>query len=246
MSTENIYRATISEVKRKLPNIDSLAHLDIGAGSGELIRKLKSQESRITSFACDYTDTLIELEGQKVDIVDLNKDSLPYGKDTFDIVTATEIIEHLENPRSFLRDISRVLKPGGVCVLSTPNVVNLNSRLRYFWFGFPELFGPLSIGSRKIESCSGHISLIPYFYFYHAMRESGFDNISLGVDKFQRSGMLKLFFLYLPIKIKDFLIKRKERRKYNAIDSTNVDVVNKINSKELLLGRTIILSGIKI
>ena len=49
-----------------------------------------------------------------------------YKDKSFDVVTATEVIEHLENPRLFLRDINRVLKPGGLCVLSTPNILNLN------------------------------------------------------------------------------------------------------------------------
>ena len=244
MSTEKIYRATISSIENNLPNTDSLKHLDIGSGTGELIKRLQGVRAKLISDACDYTDTLIELKGQKVDIVDLNDDLLPYADDTYDLVTATEVIEHLENPRLFVREINRVLKPGGVCVLSTPNVLNLNSRLRYLWFGFPTLFGPLPIGSRKLESCSGHISPISYYYVYHAMKESGFDEISLSIDKFQRSGMLKLLFLGLPIKIKDFLIKSKERRK-NTIDDANVNVVNKINAIEMLLGRTIIVTAIK-
>ena len=246
MSTENIYQATIAAVEKNLQNSVSLNHLDIGSGSGELIRKLKGLQCNIISSACDYTDSLMELKDQKVDVVDLNKSRLPYKDGTFDIVTATEVIEHLENPRSFLRDINRILKPGGICVLSTPNVLNLNSRLRYLWIGFPELFGPLSIETRKIESCSGHISPISYFYLYHAMRESGFNDIVLNVDKYQRSGMAKLILFYFPIKIKDKLIKKREVSKYKTIDRTNIEVVNQINSQKILLGRTIVVTAKKI
>lgn len=245
MSTEKIYRATILSLENNLPDTDTLKHLDIGSGTGELIKRLQGVRATITSDACDYTDSLMKLKGQKVDIVDLNHDVLPYDDDTYDIVTATEVIEHLENPRLFVREINRVLKPKGVCVLSTPNVLNLNSRLRYLWFGFPKLFGPLPIGSRQLESCSGHISPISYYYIYHAMKESGFDRVSVSIDKFQRSGMFKLLFLYLPIKIKDFLIKGKERRRYKTIDDANVDVINTISSIDLLLGRTIVVTGIK-
>ena len=77
------------------------------------------------------------------------------------------------------------------------------------------------------------------------MRESGFNHIALNVDKYQRSGMAKLALLYLPIKIKEKLIKRKESSKYKTIDKTNVEIVNKINSKKILLGRTIIVTGKK-
>ncbi len=103
----------------------------------------------------------MQLPGQKVDIVDLNiKKELPYQDSTFDIVTATEVIEHLEDFRAILREMYRVLKPGGICVLSTPNILNLNSRLRNLWFGFAELMGPLPLQNRKIESCAGHINPI--------------------------------------------------------------------------------------
>lgn len=223
----------------------SVNHLDIGAGSGELIKKLQDANPRITSAACDYTDSLMELPNQKVDIVDLNVNRLPYQDELFDLVTATEVIEHLENPRLFLRDINRVLKPGGFCVLSTPNVLNLNSRLRYLWFGFPQLFGPLSIEGRKAESCSGHISPISYFYLYHALRESKFSGIEVDIDKYQRSGTAKLFVVYLPIKLKERFIKKKEISKYKTINDTNIEVVNQLNSLKILLGRTIIVTAKK-
>jgi ubiquinone/menaquinone biosynthesis C-methylase UbiE len=245
MSTEHIYKATIEYIEKNTLPSDSLNLLDIGPGSGELIRRLKEARSGITSSACDYTDSLMELPNQKVDIVDLNINRLPYQEKSFDVVTATEVIEHLENPRLFLRDIMRVLKPGGLCILSTPNILNLNSRLRYLWFGFPRLFGPLPIKDRKAESCFGHITPFSYFYLYHALRESKFKNIRVDVDKYQHFGAYKLFALYLPIKLYGMLIKNKEISKYKTIDDTNIDAVNQLNSLKILLGRTIIVTAKK-
>lgn len=247
MSTEKIYNAVIKNLQNYHSNSSNnkVRHLDIGAGSGELIRKLKDKNINIISNACDYTDSLMQLTDQKVDIVNLNNQALPYQNESFDIVTATEIIEHLENPRNLLREINRVLKFGGIFILSTPNILNLNSRLRFLWFGFAELFGPLPIGRRAIESCAGHISPISYFYLYHGLNEANFSEITLGIDKIQRSGIVKLIFLFLPILAKDFLIKRKEIKKYHTIDETNINVVNQINSIKVLLGRTLIITAIK-
>ena len=245
MSTETIYRAAVRVISKYNPHAVVFNHLDIGAGYGELIKKLQQAKSGIRSTACDYTDALMRLPNQKVDIVDLNRNRLPYQNETFDVVTATEVIEHLENPRKFLRDINRVLRPGGICVLSTPNVLNLNSRLRYLWFGFAQLFGPLKIEGRKPESCSGHISPISYFYLYHGLKMSGFSDIALDIDKLQRSGLAKLIIFYLPIKLKEVLIKRKEISKYKTIDNTNKKIINQINSFKILLGRTIIVTARK-
>ena len=245
MSTDKIYAASINILQRVRIEGD-ISHLDIGAGSGELIRRLGETNEHIHSKACDYTDSLMQVPGVSVDIVNLNTDSLPYQDGQFDLVTATEVIEHLENPRRFLRDIYRVLKPGGVCVLSTPNVLNLNSRLRFLWFGFAELFGPLPIGDRTIESTAGHISPISYFYLNHSMREAGFIDISLDVYKFQRRGIVKLVFLFVPIWLRSLFLKRREVRRFNTIDDSNREVINEINSIKVLLGRTLIVSARKI
>lgn len=247
MSTEKIYNAVVKNL-HKYHHTSSkykISHLDIGAGSGELIRRIKAINTNISSLALDYTDSLMRLPNQKVDITNLNEEVFPYRDKSFDFVTATEIIEHLENPRNFLREINRVLKPGGICILSTPNILNLNSRLRFLWFGFAELFGPLPIGSRAIESCAGHISPISYFYLYHGFREANFSKIFLDIDKFQRSGIAKLILMAPLILLNGLLIRRKELKKYHTIDQSNNCVVNQINSLKILLGRTIIIRAIK-
>ena len=52
---------------------------------------------------------------------------LPDG--TADVVCCLETIEHLENPRALARDLTRLVKPGGLLVVSTPNQLSLLSKL---------------------------------------------------------------------------------------------------------------------
>lgn len=53
----------------------------------------------------------------------------------FDVVVSSEIIEHLPDPRRFLAEASRLLRPGGLLLLTTPNVSNWIGRLRFLVFG---------------------------------------------------------------------------------------------------------------
>src|SRR5262245_13695112 len=130
MSTETIYRGVLRAATRQKP---FQTHLDVGAGTGRLI-ELFRERFGVRSWACDYTAQLMKLPGQKVEIADLNHEKLPYANEKFDLVTATEVVEHLEHYREALREFFRVLKPGGLCILTTPNILNTNSRLRSLWF----------------------------------------------------------------------------------------------------------------
>ena len=70
--------------------------------------------------------------------IDFNTERMPYPDNYFDGVTAWGIIEHMENPYHFMREVHRVLKPGAVLLLSLPNVLHLMSRLRFLATGvFP-------------------------------------------------------------------------------------------------------------
>lgn len=58
----------------------------------------------------------------------VEKDRFPYPDNTFDVVIFAEIIEHMLNdPCAVLREIHRVLKPGGKIILTTPNVARLEN-----------------------------------------------------------------------------------------------------------------------
>lgn len=219
-------------------------YLDIGAGRGSLIQKVKAKLP-VNASACDYTDALMELPGQRVDIVDLNEKPLPYADASFDIVTATEVIEHLQDFRRVVREIHRVLKPGGICILSTPNILNINSRLRFLTFGFWNLFGPLPVRNSELYSTNGHINPVSWFYIAHAMLDAGFPAVSPYIDRVQRSSLLKLLIVYPFIKMFGALAFMRECSRYRTIDRANEFHVRAMNSFPLLVGRTVIACGCK-
>ena len=59
---------------------------------------------------------------------DLNLSPYPYPDEFADVVLSVEVLEHLESPWLHLREIKRILKPGGVLILTTPNIMCERSR----------------------------------------------------------------------------------------------------------------------
>ncbi|MDQ6998972.1 MAG: class I SAM-dependent methyltransferase [Mariprofundus sp.] len=243
LSHDATLEGALTNLKNNYPNITG-NHLDIGSGTGNLIRRMRMQYN-LTSSACDYTAEFMALDDVKVDIVDLNDGVLPYADNSFDLVTFTEVAEHLENYRAIVREVHRILKPGGVIVLTTPNILNMKSRMRFLTNGFWSMFGPLHVGETAIESTGGHITPIAYPYLAHALMNVGFDMPKLNVDKMQFPSIFWLVLFYLPIQIIGALVWRKERNRYHTLDTHNAPIISQINSLQMLLGRCIVVSARK-
>jgi len=68
-------------------------------------------------------------------------EKLPFRNKSFDAVISLEVIEHLEKSEFFLQEINRILKKGGVLILSTPNFAWFPYRLRHLLGKAPYLEG---------------------------------------------------------------------------------------------------------
>jgi SAM-dependent methyltransferase len=101
--------------------------LDVGCGSGQLCEAVGQQFSRYIGadvLCYDGFPAAAEFVA-----VDLDTGSVPLPNGGADVVAAVETIEHLENPRAFLRELVRLTRPGGWVVVTTPNQLSLLSKL---------------------------------------------------------------------------------------------------------------------
>lgn len=92
-------------IGRDLGHVNSVA--DVGCGGRELERGAQARGMVYRGF--------------DIDDGNFESDPFPAADSTFDLVLALALIEHLHNPDNFIRETLRVLRPGGVVVVSTPN-----------------------------------------------------------------------------------------------------------------------------
>jgi SAM-dependent methyltransferase len=161
---------------------------------------------------------------------------LPWPDQHFDAVISTEGIEHLENHFFFLREICRILKPGGLLVLTTPNITALRSRVRFFGSGF---FGrdarPLNENARHPLH---HIGLATFPEFRYELHLSGFR--LLEARRTHIKPVSYLYSIYVPwMWLYTLLAFRKE--KDPAQRKRNKEIFAALFSPSLLFGECLML-----
>lgn len=73
------------------------------------------------------------IQEKNITITNIEKEKIPFANDTFCLVIMTEVIEHLTvSPTIYLKEIYRVLRPGGYLLITTPNVAHAKNRLKMF------------------------------------------------------------------------------------------------------------------
>ncbi|RZI45132.1 class I SAM-dependent methyltransferase [Candidatus Finniella inopinata] len=118
------HRLKFARVQKSLPeSVHNL--LDVGCGPGTFLGNFLP--SSVKGIGVDIAASQIEFAKNSYDFPHLNficiKDYLPFDNDFFDVVTCIELIEHLSHTEFdfLLKEMKRVLKPGGILLLTTPN-----------------------------------------------------------------------------------------------------------------------------
>jgi SAM-dependent methyltransferase len=104
--------------------------LDAGCGTGNETVNLRRQARGLRIYGVDVSPAALAIAVDRPETSDATfyqsaLERLPFPDVVFDYIASHEVIEHVEEPAVVLRELYRVLKPGGVCVIATPNGASL-------------------------------------------------------------------------------------------------------------------------
>lgn len=205
--------------------------LDISAGDGLSTKMLEDRRWRV--FPTEY-------HPRRMGWTACNLDSdLPFRSSTFDLVMMLEVVEHLADIPHILREIARVMKPGGTAILSTPNRLNVTSRLHYLLSGFYKgRRSPLPYRYRVEDGRNWHVmGLNDFHWMAHGF---GLHLDALGRSKRKLKTQVAAALMYLPIAAFSHLlyvrgIEDAEQRQINR------DLFRLMTSTECLMNENIVM-----
>lgn len=122
--------------------------LDLGCGEGHLTGEIKKRFPSAEVHGLDYSMAAVDFAvGEFPDIEFVLADGLnpPYPPDYLDVVICNNIWEHVPDPLRLLEGITRILKPGGVVVISTPSRFRFGNVLRILVGQAPKLVSTLHV-----------------------------------------------------------------------------------------------------
>lgn len=143
ISDSEIYDAVLEYLGKALGQgheSTSPSIVDIGCGTGNLLNLVESNYPKAQLSGVDLVDYT---GSDRINFLkqDFNED-FQIEEKQFDITLCTEVIEHLENPRHFMRQLKKITKPGGHIIITTPNLYSILSLLSFSIKGYHSSFGP--------------------------------------------------------------------------------------------------------
>jgi 2-polyprenyl-3-methyl-5-hydroxy-6-metoxy-1,4-benzoquinol methylase len=208
--------------------------LEIPAGEGALAWQLQKLGYDVT--AGDIDPNFFKIASIPCLRLDMNQ-RFPLDDGQFNFVSCVEGIEHLQDQFHFVRECHRVLKPGGLLVLSTPNILNLASRFKFLLCGFYSLV-PRPINEFSLVPVFDHINPITYYQLRYLLHTQGFSITQVTVDFYRRSSAA-LYFLKPLVQLYSVRTMRKETDPQQR--KANRHIRSILCSRDILLGRTLIV-----
>jgi len=95
--------------------------LDVGCGLGALLASISDKIKNIDLYGVEVSRFASKHAAKYATIYTGDMIDAEYEDDFFDVVTCHHVIEHIKNPKLLMQKITRILKPGGLLVLATPD-----------------------------------------------------------------------------------------------------------------------------
>ncbi len=111
--------------------------IDVGCGDGFFLHLLSSLPVKVNLLGFDYDKIVLgnakkNLGNKKIRLVKGSATNIPFKEKSFDKAIMTEVLEHIEDDKKALAEVKRILKPGGILLITVPS------------FNFPFLWDPIN------------------------------------------------------------------------------------------------------
>lgn len=194
-------------------NVPKGKSIDLAAGTGSLISRLDSAGyGPLEAIELDIKNFGVKNVEPKA--LDLNKNFTEALGCDYSLVTASEIIEHLDSPRLFLEKIYSMIKPGGYAIISTPNVSHWLGRIQFLLTGNLKYFTPQDFEDQR------HITPILDFHLRVMLKEVGFKLVEFRCTSSSWGILLKA--MLFPFRLFFYLLGSK-----NIDGNVNIYLVQK-------------------
>lgn len=153
--------------------------LDVGCGDGNVSGRW------LKAHGCDYVG--VDISQHAVDQAEMNglsavriddASALPFDAGSFDVAVCVEVVEHLFQPMGAMLEIHRILRPGGILMVTTPNIAYWRRRLDLALLGrWNPLGDTLSVDQPWRDP---HIRFFNPGALKRMLRAAGFEDVRVG------------------------------------------------------------------
>ena len=151
-----------SEIYKAVSNVMPLFSgkiLDSGCGSMPYKNIILSNNDKVTNYIGLDIESGLNYENVNADFL-WDGSIMPFEDSSFDVVISTEVMEHVPDPDSYLMEVKRVLKPGGMFFFTVPFLMSLhevpNDYYRYTTFALEMIFKRVGFVTITIKPMGGY------------------------------------------------------------------------------------------
>jgi len=186
------------------PDLLDFFILDLGSGKGRFLNEIAGRGGQAVGLEINdaYIKETHERAAQKglsVQVIKGAAEHLPFGDATFDFVNFALVVEHVEDPRRAIKEMSRVIKSGGQAYMGVPNRFGFKDPHFHLYFvnwlprswckAFINLFSEL----RDYHSPAGRQNLDEMHYFTYGQIKKILNNVGFQVIDVREKKIKKIF-----------------------------------------------------
>ena len=141
--------------------------LEIGCGRCEMLNSFGKLGLDISAVdISERVKNYVPKNISRLEILDITKEKLPFDDNGFDIIFTKSVIEHIHDPTHLMKEIYRILKPGGIIIVLTPDWV---SQMNMFYEDPTHVHPYQPKGLEDLLTISGYKKTNSEIFYYHEL-----------------------------------------------------------------------------